>query len=138
MKDVRISDDWNWQKIHWQTLCTFYRRSPYFEYYEDDFAPFYEKKCEFLFQYNMELLEMINGLLGLDKELVLTEKYESTYDTLEDLRNVIHPKIDIAESGFTPPKYIQVFESKTQFFPNLSIVDLLFNEGPNAVNLLKA
>jgi len=128
IKDVRISYEFNWQRIHWLSLQTSYRSSAFFEFYEDDFAPFYEKKWEFLVDYNQELLELMSRLVKLDFSFTPTTEYKSV-ETELDLRTAIHPK---KESLFSIKPYYQVFEDRNDFIENLSIVDLLFNQGPQS------
>ena len=132
IKDVRISYEFNWQRIHWLSLQTSYRSSAFFEFYEDDFAPFYEKKWEFLVDYNQELLELINRLLKLNFSFTLSTEYKPA-DAALDFRTAIHPK---KESLFSIKPYYQVFEDRNGFIENLSIVDLLFNQGPQSTHYL--
>lgn len=132
IKDVRISYEFNWQRIHWLSLQTSYRSSAFFEFYEDDFAPFYEKKWEFLVDYNQELLELINRLLKLNFSFTPTTEYEALEAAL-DFRTAIHPK---KEPLFSIKPYYQVFEDRNGFLENLSIVDLLFNQGPQSTHYL--
>ncbi|MDM8175021.1 MULTISPECIES: WbqC family protein [Olivibacter] len=134
MKDVRISYESDWQRLHWMSLQTSYRRSAYFEFYEDDFAPFYEKKYEFLFDFNTDLTSMLLRLLKIRKALTFTTSYLDNDAGIQDFRNRIHPKQTYQAKEFKP--YFQVFEPKHGFLPNLSIVDLLFNQGPNSLNFL--
>jgi hypothetical protein len=129
IKDVKISYDFNWQRLHWMSLQGCYRRSSYFEYYEDAFAPFYEDKPVYLFDYNEELLATILKLLKINQPIHFTETYEAEYPSLVDLRSNIHPKKDAA---FEQKPYFQLFEERHGFQKNLSIVDLLFNQGPQA------
>jgi hypothetical protein len=133
VKDVKISYDFDWQRLHWLSLQACYRRSAYFEYYEDEFAVFYQKKFVYLFDYNQQLLLFILKALKMKVELDFTESYEGEYTSLVDLRNVFNPK---KESNFEQKPYFQVFEERKGFLKNLSIVDLLFNQGPQAVNYL--
>jgi hypothetical protein len=133
IKDVRISYDFNWQRLHWMSLQACYRRSAYFEYYEDEFAPFYENREIFLFDYNDKLLQLLLKFTKIKTPLTYTETYEPEYPSLTDLRNSISPK---TETDFNQKPYFQVFEEKQGFIRNLSIVDLLFNQGPQTVNYL--
>jgi hypothetical protein len=133
IKDVKISYDFKWQRLHWMSLEGCYRRSAYFEYYEDDFAVFYEKEVKYLFDYNEQMLHLLLKLLKIKTTLQFTETYEPEYPALTDLRNTISPK---RESGFKQKPYFQVFEERFGFVKNLSIVDLLFNQGPQAANYL--
>ena len=133
MKNTAIAYDDNWRKIHWKSLESAYRSSPYFEYYEDDFYPFYhEKKYEFLADFNSDLNKKIIELLNLD--ITITQSTAYCEDVKNDFRNYFSPKKE-AQLKFTA--YIQVFGDRNGFNPNLSILDLLFNEGPNAVNYIK-
>jgi len=133
VKDVKISYDFNWQRLHWMSLQGCYRRSAYFEYYEDEFAPFYEVKETYLFDYNEKLLTLLLKQLKIKTTLNFTESYESEFPGLKDLRNSIHSK---KESDFSQKPYFQVFEERHGFMKNLSIIDLLFNQGPQSLNYL--
>ena len=119
MKDIRISDHGNWRHQHWIALESSYRQSPFFEYYADDFAPFYEKKWEFLADFNEELMALVASLLDIQKPVTRTSSYEG--NAFERLPN------------FEARPYYQVFAQKHGFLPDLSIVDLLFNQGPEGV-----
>ena len=130
MKDVRISDHGEWRHQHWNSLESAYMNSPFFMYYQDDFRPFYEKKYEFLLDFNTELTLLIMKLAGIDKTVRLTESYgnrESQNYGITDLRNLADPGKNKPE---TQNPYWQVFKQKHGFLPNLSAVDLLFNMGP--------
>ena len=133
VKDVKISYDFNWQRLHWLSLQACYRRSAYFEYYEDEFSVFYQKKYPFLLDYNEQLLQFILKSIKLKVNFNYTDSYEAEYPFLSDFRNTISPK---KESNFDQKTYFQVFEERKGFQKNLSIVDLVFNQGPNAVNYL--
>jgi hypothetical protein len=132
-KDVRISYDFKWQRLHWLSLQACYRSSAFFEYYEDDFAPFYEKNYTYLLDYNQQQLELLLRLLKIKLPVNATTAYEDEYPNLIDLRNAFSTKIE-PENEQKP--YFQVFEERKGFLKNLSIVDLLFNQGPQAVNYL--
>ncbi|OOQ62324.1 hypothetical protein BC343_03685 [Mucilaginibacter pedocola] len=133
LKDVRISYDFRWQRLHWMSLQGCYRRSAYFEYYESDFALFYEKQFDFLLEYNTQLLELLLRLLKIKMPLQFTETYEAEYPTLTDLRSAMSAK---TPSAVEQKPYFQVFEERGGFIKNLSIADLLFNQGPQAINYL--
>jgi len=120
MRDIRISDHGNWRHLHWNALQSSYRQSPFFEYYADDFAPFYEKKWEFLADFNEDLLRLICTLIDIDTPITRTTVYAG--------EQLPFPRKD------TP--YYQVFSRKHGFLPDLSIVDLLFNMGPESLLLL--
>ncbi|SFS36256.1 WbqC family protein [Sphingobacterium wenxiniae] len=132
MKDIRINYEFNWQRLHWLSLQTAYRSSPYFEYYEDDFSVFYEKQFDFLLDFNVEQLKLILKCLKIQRSISYTESYNRVDG--QDFRSIIHPK---KESLFANPKsYYQVFEEKHGFLPDLSVVDLLFNQGPQSKSFL--
>ena len=133
IKDVKISYDFEWQRLHWLSLQACYRRSAYFEYYEDELVPFYEKKFDFLFDYNEQLLQFILKAMKIKVELKYTESYEAEYSNLADFRNSISSK---HETDIEQKPYFQVLEDRKGFIKNLSIVDLLFNQGPHSVNYL--
>jgi len=133
VKDVKISYDCSWQRLHWMSLQGCYRRSAYFEYYEDEFVRFYEKREPFLFDYNNQLLQLLLKLLKIKASINYTESYEAEYTGLSDLRQSINPK---KISGFQQKPYFQVFEERHGFMKDLSVVDLLFNQGPQSLNYL--
>lgn len=131
--DVRIDYAMPWHRLHWKALDTAYNGSPYFLYFQDYFRPFYEKKYEFLFDFNLELTQVILKLFGHDFQPMRTNEFIADYtqnEEIEDLRSIIHPK-RCHEAGypFPHPSYTQIFEDRLGFVPNLSIVDYLFNEG---------
>ncbi len=139
-KDIEISYDTRWQPLHWRSIVSAYNSSPFFEYYMDDLKPFYEKNFKFLFDYNMGLMEVILDALELDTNLYFTEDYiKSTGDDFIDYRNIIHPKKDYREydTSFNPIKYRQVFQDRFEFESNLSVIDLIFNKGPEAIDWLE-
>ena len=127
MKDVRISDHGEWRRQHWNALESAYMNSPFFMYYQDDFRPFYDKKYEFLVDFNTELTLLILKLAGINKELRLTESYTRHTDGTTDFRQMVEPGV---QESAAPHPYWQVFKQKYGFLPNLSAVDLLFNMGP--------
>lgn len=133
MKDIKISYDFKWQRLHWLSIQSAYRSSAYFEYYEDEFAPFYEKNYTFLLDYNVEIIEHMLKLMKAKVDLKLTDKYWGKEDLKLDFRDSIHPK---KEPLYESPKYYQVFEDKEGFIKGLSMVDLLFNQGPRSWELL--
>lgn len=136
LKDICISDHGNWRHLHWKALLSAYGESPFFEYYADDIHPFYEKKYKFLLDFNMEINEKMMELLDIEKSsLSLSNEYssyEGDSDTV-DFREVIRPKHPGEDKEWQPKKYYQVYQQKFGFQPNLSILDLLFNEGNEAV-----
>ena len=136
VKEVRVSDHGNWRHMHWQALSTAYDRTPYFEFYADDFRPFYEKKYHFLFDYTEALRELICHLLDISPSVSLTQSYMSQPEA-EDCWMLYTPKAKTSDAHFSPCPYYQVFSERCGFLPNLSVVDLLFNMGPESVFVLR-
>lgn len=132
-KDIQISYDYNWQMLHWRSLESAYRSSPFFEFYEDGFKPFYKKKYKYLIELNNELLFLMLKTLKLRNPINFTSEYKKEYGN--DFRSIISPKQDFSvDKQFLTKPYTQVFCNRHEFLPNLSIVDLLFNEGPRAID----
>jgi len=134
-RDVRIEHQFNTLQIHWKSLESAYRTSPYFEFYEDDLAPLFEGKPEFILDFNYKCLEFVLDCLQLEINSTKTKEYISKPEDCIDYRHLSNPKD--ATIGVNFESYIQVFESKHGFLPNLSILDLLFNQGPNALGYLE-
>ena len=135
--EVQIFDDQLWQKVHWKSIETAYNSSPFFLYYADYFEDLYLQKPASLFEFNKGIIESVFEILELDQKLSITETFEKSYDDALDLRNLIHPKKDSSfqeQCKNTP--YIQVFSERHGFAPNLSILDLIFNMGPEAESYL--
>ena len=133
VRDVRISHEFDWQREHRMSLQTAYRSSAYFEFYEDDLMQFYDKKWNFLYDYNEEILQFLLKALKITVSYSSTSEYHSFYAGLEDFRQSIHPK---KAPSTELKRYFQVFEERNGFLPNLSILDLLFNQGPQSVKYL--
>ena len=160
MKDIRISDHANWRHVHWNALLSAYGESPFFEYYQDDIRPFYEKKYEFLFDFNMETTEKMIELLDIRPKISVTDEYVLSEElrvkneefnglanhkvqssnlkvqSIVDFRDAIRPKKPLSDPEFESKRYYQVYEQKYGFQPNMSILDLLFNEGNEAIFFL--
>ena len=134
MKDVRISDHDNWRHQHWNALQSSYGESPFFEYYEDDIRPFFERKWDFLFDFNWEITLKLCELIDIMPCMCRTATYqkEAPHGTA-DFREVIRPKHPGIDTNFVPRRYYQVYQQKFGFLSNLSILDLLFNEGNESV-----
>ncbi len=127
MKDIRIADHGNWQHLHWNAILSAYGSTPYFQYYEDDFRPFYEKKNVFLHDFNEQLRRLVCRLIGIETEISYTDSYlQKPPIQCTDLREAIHPK---RASSYRSAPYYQIFAEKQGFMNNLSIIDLLFNMG---------
>lgn len=131
VKDIRISDHDNWRHQHWQSIVSAYGMSPFFEYYEDDIAPFFTKRWKFLIDFNMEITHKLLDLLEIDKQLKLTDEYCADFQNkVVDLR--LKTKAHKEESVVTKP-YYQVFDAKYGFLPDLSVLDLIFNMGNESI-----
>ena len=131
MRDVRISDHGNWRHLHWNALCSAYGESPFFEFYADDLRPFFERKYAFLYDFNMAITECMCSLLDIRPCLKPTDDYLK--DVPNDFRDAIRPKHPLPDAAFTTQPYYQVYARKHGFLPNLSILDLLFNMGNEAI-----
>lgn len=131
-KDVKIENDFNWQKQHYKSLEAAYRTSPYFEFFEDDIRPIFENKQTFLMDLNFKIHEIITDCLGIKIPFTQTDEYFKEV-TQTDFRYLANGKKDT--NSFEA--YTQVFDDKHGFLNNLSILDLLFNEGRHAVDYLK-
>ena len=136
-KDLRISDHNQWRRVHWNALQSAYSESPFFDYYADDIRPFFEKKYEFLVDFNEAIRQTVCDLLDIQPKVEYTSSFlsplTSHLSSLDDFREVINAKHPQADADFQPRRYWQVFEGKHGFQANLSILDLLFNMGNEAV-----
>lgn len=137
VKDVRISDHGNWRHLHWNALQSAYGESPFFEFYADDIRPFFERRWTFLYDFNMEICAKMCGLIGISPNIKATDEYIPADDGrlagTADFRDVIRPKHPLPDPSFALRRYYQVYEAKHGFQPNLSILDLLFNMGPESL-----
>lgn len=133
-KDVRICYEMPWQRQHWKSLENAYRSSPYFEFYEMDLISLFEKKEIFLLDFNQKCMRIIANILKISLSNGFTDQYQKEYTQGRDLRGVFSVKSQLSR-GF--PKYQQVFSEKHGFLSDLSLLDLLFNEGPESFNYLK-
>jgi hypothetical protein len=138
IKDLRIAYDEEWQRTHWRTIFSSYNSSPFFEYYADDLEPFFKKKFCFLFDLNQQTTETLLDILEIPSRLFLTENFEQIPEKSLNLRESFSPKIhrNLEDQSFEPKPYTQVFSEKFGFIPDLSILDLLFNEGPSSHQVL--
>jgi hypothetical protein len=133
-KDVKISYDKDWLSHHWKSIEISYRRSPFFEYFEEKLICLYKKREKYLVDFNLKSINILFEMLQIDLKYDFTNSYQENYSSTSDYRinsenfNSNDIKID---------KYTQVFQSKHGFINNLSVLDLIFNEGPNAINFLK-
>ncbi len=133
-KDVKIDYSFPWSKLHIKTLQTAYRSSPYFEFYEDEILAVFNKKYKYLLDLNFETIQVIADCLQLERAFKKTTEYKLNYTDLIDLRYLANAK---SKREFTLKKYTQVFGDRHGYISNLSILDLLFNEGTNALQYLE-
>lgn len=134
-KEIVVDNDSDWQKQHFKSLETAYRSSPFFEFFEDDIRPFYEKKHKFLLDLNYESIAIVSKCLRKRVDFETTTVYLREVETTEikDYRYLIDGKKDDSVIN----RYMQVFEDKHGFLNNLSILDLLFNEGKFTIDYLR-
>ncbi|MFV0345225.1 MAG: WbqC family protein [Bacteroidales bacterium] len=127
IKDVKIAYHEPWQKQHWRSIVSAYSSSPFFEYFTDDFKPFYHKEFKFLYEFNISLLNVINGVVGIDMSFVETKYYDKDVYSNSGVVDIVFKGVN---KSFK--QYPQVFDTKFGFVENLSIIDLIFNMGPEA------
>ncbi len=137
IKDLQISYDTDWQRNHWRTIFSAYNSSPFFEFYKDDIFPFFITKPKFLLDFNMKIHETICELLEIETSTQLTSDFEKVTPGTLNLRESISPKKNTDNELKSQFKnYTQVFSEKLGFIPNLSILDLIFNVGPDSCSYL--
>ena len=132
-KDVKIAYDYDWLTQHLKSFQISYRSSPFFEYYEDKLADLYGRREKYLYDFNLRSIDILFDMLQINLEYDFTKGYTEQYSDILDYRNN-YKKLN---SSFKIKEYTQVFESKHGYIENLSALDLIFNEGPNAINFLK-
>ncbi len=151
-RDIRISDHGEWRRLHWNALQTAYGESPFFEYYADDLHPFFERRWAFLYDFNMEITQLMCQLLDIHPHITPTDRYTpaapiacddegsgvgtpsaAAVPLTADFRDAIRPKHPLPDPDFLPRPYYQVYAPRHGFLPNLSILDLLFNEGNESI-----
>lgn len=134
-KDIRIENAFKWQRLHWKSLEAAYRTSPFFEFYEDEFIGLFENKATFLMDFNLKCMEIVFECLHLDFDFKFTEEFEMTSQSYNDQRQLVNSK---RSSRAELQEYIQVFQPKFGYITNLSILDLVFNKGPSALDYLQS
>jgi len=134
-KDVKIFNEYTWQSQHWKSLESAYRTSPFFEFYEDELRPLYETETNYLLDFNLRCFEAVCTCLQLDLTIEKTTTFNKEIHNTKDYRYLVNSK---KEQLITFDAYTQVFNNKHGYINNLSILDLLFNEGTNALNYLES
>lgn len=134
-KDVKIFNDQKWQLQHWKSLESAYRTSPFFEFYEDELKPLFFEEATYLLDFNLKCFEVVCNCLQITPETSKTDTFEKELLNKTDLRHLVNAKVE-HKLPLTP--YTQVFTNKHGFIPNLSILDVLCNEGPNALDYLES
>ena len=131
IQSIGISEHGNWRHLHWQALQSAYGDSPFFEYYEDDLRPFFtEHNWEYLIDFNDAICQKMCELLDIRSHY---ERSTMNYTQTKDFRTTIDPKHPLPDAEFEPRPYYQVYQQKHGFLPNLSILDLLLNMGPESI-----
>lgn len=138
--EVKISYDENWQKDHWGSLQSAYRRSSFFEFYEDEFAAVFFQQTTHLFEFNFAMFKLIQNLIGTRRDVTFTTEYDPMPEHIYNIRSVFRPGKTVLPPwvSYRPIQYIGVFSEAHTHSGELSILDLLFNEGPNSLDLLKS
>lgn len=131
---INVSHAEKWEARHWKSIVSAYRRSPYFEYYQDYFVKLFEESCDTLLEFNLKFIETVLKILKNNKTFQLTTEFEHHPEGLVDLRDSFSAKKETTEEW---PHYYQTFEEKHGFIKNLSILDLIFNIGPESATYLK-
>jgi hypothetical protein len=135
--DIQIDNSEKWQLLHWRSIITAYNKSPYFLYYRDIFEPVFYKKYELLIDLNWELFRIITNALQINSLNIFYSTHYVTDPDICDLRNCLHPKIKRHPGmNIEIQRYMQTFEENIGFIPDLSILDLIFNLGPEALPYL--
>ena len=132
LKDVKICNDTKWQKKHLKSIQISYRSSPYFEFFEDYFSEIYEKKEKFLVDISIKSIELIFQILELELNYSFTKVYKAEYDLTNDLRHICNRKR--GKTNNIIEKYPQVFDKRRGHIQNLSMLDLIFNEGVSCLD----
>ena len=132
-KEVQAENNFPWQSQHWKSLQTAYRTSPFFEFYEDELHPLFERKVDRLMDHNLLIYENLCELIGLNSDYKISSEYMRE-PKQKDLRYLVNAK---KEKEYPLEAYTQVLQSHHGFLSNLSVLDLLFNEGPNTLNYLE-
>jgi hypothetical protein len=137
-KDIMLDYDMPWQKIHWKAIISAYKHSAFFDIFEPEISPLFYNTIKYLVDFNFKIIEALFHITGNSIQMNKTTEYLKNY-TIDDFRESIHPKVrmQVPDSNFEQITYFQIFSKKRGFTSNLSFIDLLFNEGPQAIYLCK-
>ena len=133
IRDIRISDHGNWRHLHWNALQSAYGESPFFVYYQDDIRPFFENRWDFLFDFNEAIMHKMCELIDILPKVSFSSEFRKDSESIMDYREIIRPKNPPYDPDFELKPYYQVYRQKHGFLPNLSVLDLLFNLGPESI-----
>ena len=134
MLEAKIDNSIAWQKNHWRSIESAYSSSPFFEFYKDSLEKIYIKEYIYLTKFNFDIIKLILEWTDIEMKSELSKDYKIGYENSLDLRkNMENKKYSCSENL----KYRQVFSDKNGFLNDLSIIDLIFNEGPNSISYLK-
>jgi hypothetical protein len=134
INDIIISEQSNWQVLHWRAIRSAYANAPFFLFYQEEISLFYQTKFENLVDFNHRLMIELMSLAGIEKKISFTDRFEKHPRNLEDYRFSITPKVLPVLFQFRP--YYQTFGEKHGFIPGLSLLDLLFNMGPETLKII--
>ena len=138
-KDVRIDRSKKWRHQHWQSIVSAYGKAPFFDHYAGAFESMYATEYEFLADWNRDLLQLTLRLLHLETQVVYADSYREAVPETSDFRDALSPKPRLRrhDPAFRSMPYYQIFSDRMPFVENLSIIDLLFCEGPETVSIIK-
>ena len=134
--DLEIDYSKEWQINQWKAIESAYNSTPFFQYYSDDIKIFFESDTRLLFEHNMNIIETLLKLIRLPKDILFTEQYLPDSAHVIDYRMALRPKNPPDDPLFRSVRYFQVFDDRHGFLPDLSILDLLFNAGPETLDIL--
>jgi hypothetical protein len=138
-KDVLIEYETSWQQVHWRAIVSAYGHSSFFEIFEPEFVHLFEKKEKYLVDFNEKILLQIQLSLGISFTIAYSKEYLPKEKYRYDFRDSIHPKsrMQLPDSNYKAIEYFQVFSQNLGHLPNLSFIDLMFNEGPQAIDICR-
>ncbi len=139
IKDLEIDNGKQWQKLHFKTIEASYKAAPFYEFYTDDLNGVIFSNTRYLWDLNIKILDLLLNLIGIRKDYSITTSYMNQEEETEvlDYRKKITPKNAGPDPFFTPIPYPQVFGDRFGFIEDLSILDLLFNAGPESCGILE-